>query len=236
MSSRALACAIAAQALLAGCAHPEFDQMQAEAEARTRGLAIICADPAGCATKWARAVQWVSERAAYKIRVATDTIITTEGPLDSDSTLSAISITKVPRGDGSAEIAFRSGCANRFGCVPTHEMLLAEFADYVGRGAAPSVAQPARPALGVRFVALDAAAVAALKVPGGHGLLVAVVDAGSPAERAGLQQADVILEFGGRPMSSVPDLQQRVAATPTGSTVSVSVWRGGRQLNLDVRL
>jgi S1-C subfamily serine protease len=151
------------------------------------------------------------------------------------STKSAITVNRVPRGDGSAEINFQSGCANEFGCVPTHEMLLASFAAFVGAPTTAPMSGPAHPALGVHFAPLDAASMAALHFLGDHGLFVAIVNAGSPAAAAGIQQGDVIESFGGRPMSSIADLQGAMAEVTPGTSIAVHLWRGGRELDATVR-
>jgi membrane-associated protease RseP (regulator of RpoE activity) len=223
---------------LVGCAHPEFDAAQAAAAARTQNVRITCADAADCSVKWGRALQWVSQTSFYKIRIATDSLITTEGPIDDVgySTKSALTINKMPLGDGSAEISFQSGCANEFGCVPTHEMLLASFADYVG--VSPAIApagQAMRRSLGVHYAALNPQAITALHVTGDHGLFVGAVDAGSPAATAGLQKGDVILSFGNRNMSSTADLQQAMESVSAGAAVPIHIWRDGQELDLTVR-
>ena len=69
-----------------------------------------------------------------------------------------------------------------------------------------------------------------------RGALVAQVQPDTPAAKAGLQAADVILEFGGRPVESSGDLPRIVGMTKPGSQVPVTVWRKGkaRQLNVTV--
>lgn len=120
-------------AVLAGCAHPAYDQMAAEADARAPNLHISCNDKTDCPAKWARATQWVSDNSYYKIRLATDSLITTEGPTSDPMSAmrSAIAVNKVPLGNGTSQITFKSWCANEFGCVPNHNMLLVSFADFV---------------------------------------------------------------------------------------------------------
>jgi hypothetical protein len=127
--------------VIGGCAHPEYDRLQADAAARASSINITCLDAKECPAKWGRAVQWVSDNSFYKLRIASDTIITTEGPLSSGFIAhnSAVAVNKVPRGDGTSAIIFKSWCANAFGCVPTHEMLLVRFADFVDGGSAAQV-------------------------------------------------------------------------------------------------
>ena len=118
---------------ITACAHPEYDRQQAIAAERARTVSITCKAGADCARKWARAMQWVSEHSYFKLRVANDSIITTEGPLDSAaySMRSAITVNQLPKSDGTSTFLFKSWCTSMFGCVPSHEMLLVQFADFV---------------------------------------------------------------------------------------------------------
>ncbi|MGO9620707.1 MAG: DegQ family serine endoprotease [Desulfobaccales bacterium] len=61
------------------------------------------------------------------------------------------------------------------------------------------------------------------------GALVAEVNAGSPAEKAGIKQGDIILEFNGHPIGEMNDLPRLVADTPPGTKVSVKVLRDGKE-------
>ncbi len=134
---------ILAVCALAGCANPQFDQMQADAVAKVQAVKMTCANEKDCEIKWARSLKWVSDHSAYKLRIANESIITTEGPIDGDVN-SAIEITKLPDATGAGEIDFKSGCGNQFGCVPTHEMLLASFSDFLNGTVSPVFAAPSQ--------------------------------------------------------------------------------------------
>lgn len=58
-----------------------------------------------------------------------------------------------------------------------------------------------------------------------RGALIANVEDGSPAAKAGLQVSDVVLKFDGKNVDSASDLPRIVAATKAGSKVAVQVWR-----------
>uniref|UniRef100_UPI0040571A5A DegQ family serine endoprotease n=1 Tax=Candidatus Electronema sp. TaxID=2698783 RepID=UPI0040571A5A len=63
-----------------------------------------------------------------------------------------------------------------------------------------------------------------------EGILVSEVTSGSPAEKAGLKQGDVVLSLDGVKLADVSDLRNRVAMTPPGKTVTLDIVRdGGRQ-------
>ena len=60
-----------------------------------------------------------------------------------------------------------------------------------------------------------------------QGALVASVEKGSPADKAGLEAGDVILKFDGKSVAQSADLQRLVGATKPGSRVAVQLWRKG---------
>ncbi|MDO8890405.1 MAG: DegQ family serine endoprotease [Sulfurimicrobium sp.] len=59
------------------------------------------------------------------------------------------------------------------------------------------------------------------------GALVANVDKGSPAEKAGLEASDVILKFDGKTVETSSELPRLVAAVKPGKRVAVQLWRKG---------
>jgi serine protease Do len=70
----------------------------------------------------------------------------------------------------------------------------------------------------------------------GKGALVAEVLPGSPAEKAGIEQGDVIVEFDGKVVNESKDLPQIVASTPVGKSVTVKLWRNGKALDQQVKV
>jgi len=58
------------------------------------------------------------------------------------------------------------------------------------------------------------------------GLLVATVEPGSPAERAGLEQNDIIVAFRDSPVSGVDDLHRALTEDQIGVPSEVTVFRG----------
>ncbi len=68
------------------------------------------------------------------------------------------------------------------------------------------------------------------------GALVAQVVSGSPAEKAGIEQGDVIVEFDGKEVADSKDLPRLVASTPVWKPVSIKLWRNGKVLDRQVKV
>jgi Do/DeqQ family serine protease len=68
------------------------------------------------------------------------------------------------------------------------------------------------------------------------GAVVAQVEPGSPAQRAGLRPSDLILAVDGVPISNASDLHNRVGLSPIGTSVALTVERNGVDSTVDVRI
>jgi serine protease Do len=69
-----------------------------------------------------------------------------------------------------------------------------------------------------------------------EGALVASVQAGSAAERAGLQPGDVILKYDGKPIGAASELSALVGEAAPGGKVSIGIWRKGEARELSATL
>jgi len=67
-----------------------------------------------------------------------------------------------------------------------------------------------------------------------RGALVAQVEPGSPAEKAGLKAGDVIVGFDGKPIDQSNQLPPLVAQVKPGNQAKIDVWRAGKQVSLSV--
>jgi serine protease Do len=63
--------------------------------------------------------------------------------------------------------------------------------------------------------------------PSVHGAIVEDVKPGSPADNAGLQRGDVIMEVDRRPVKSASDVAQALSSVPAGQDALVLVWSNG---------
>ena len=67
-----------------------------------------------------------------------------------------------------------------------------------------------------------------------HGVLVSGIEPGSPASRAGLREGDVIVTFGGEPVSSIDELHRHLVAEVIGVPSQITVIRHTEKLDLVV--
>jgi len=92
-----------------------------------------------------------------------------------------------------------------------------------------------RPALGVVVRPVRLPAALAARAGAATGLLVAEVEVGGAAERAGLIPGDLLLALDGRPLPAVAVLQEALAGR-AGDDLTLLVARGGTPLTVTLRL
>lgn len=66
------------------------------------------------------------------------------------------------------------------------------------------------------------------------GVVIEEVRPGSPAEKAGLKTADILVEFDGERVRSARQFSRLVQETPPGRTVKASVLRDGRRTDVQI--
>lgn len=64
------------------------------------------------------------------------------------------------------------------------------------------------------------------------GIIIASVESGTPADKAGIEPGDVITEFAGAPITGVPQFRRIVAGVTPGEEVEVLIIRDGREKTL----
>jgi serine protease Do len=69
-----------------------------------------------------------------------------------------------------------------------------------------------------------------------RGVLIAGVERGSPAARAGLRQGDQVVAINGEPIETSRALVRNIAAVPPGQTVRLSLLRDGRPTEIPVQV
>lgn len=90
--------------------------------------------------------------------------------------------------------------------------------------------------LGVRIQSVTEEIAESLGLDRAQGALVASVTPTGPAEQAGLEAGDIILEFDGKEVNEMRTLPRIVAETKIGSAVKVVYWRGGRKESATVEI
>ena len=92
--------------------------------------------------------------------------------------------------------------------------------------------------LGVGYQDLSAGLSRALGMPGTEtgGAIVTSVNDGSPAKKAGVQLDDVVVELDGEKVSSGGVFARAIALKKPESTVALKVYRGGKPVDLKVKL
>ncbi|MCS6804473.1 MAG: Do family serine endopeptidase [Acidobacteriota bacterium] len=131
----------------------------------------------------------------------------------------------------NAQISTSTGVSNGVGfaiptsiAIPVYNQLVAT--GKVERGWLGIVLDEVKP---------EAARVYGLDHP--HGALVHdVVSKDSPAAQAGIQSADIIVQFDGQSVRDQRHLTRMVASSPIGRVVPVTVMRDGRRLTLQVKI
>jgi serine protease DegQ len=68
----------------------------------------------------------------------------------------------------------------------------------------------------------------------GGGVVIRTVVKNGPADRAGIQPRDVVLEIDGKPTRDTAALLARIAELPPGKAIKVKVWHERKALDVDV--
>ena len=103
-------------------------------------------------------------------------------------------------------------------------------------GAAKGTAAHAPGYLGILFQNLTDEQVTSMHVKAGNGVEVVMVDHDGPAGKAGLQPHDVIIRLNGQNVVGAESLRKMIHDAGVGAAVSLTVYRGGRQITVNATL
>ena len=70
----------------------------------------------------------------------------------------------------------------------------------------------------------------------GRGAMIATIDPASPAAQVKLQPGDVILAYDGKPIDRSRQLPRLVAGTPPETPVKLTVWRDGKEHEVELKI
>jgi serine protease DegQ len=87
---------------------------------------------------------------------------------------------------------------------------------------------------GVEPQEIDGEIARSLSLDRPEGVMIRNVVRGGPADRAGVQARDVVIDIEGRPTRNTPALLSRIASLPPGSNAKVTLVRDGKPLAVEV--
>ena len=90
--------------------------------------------------------------------------------------------------------------------------------------------------LGITVQQIDSDVASRAGVKDTHGVLVESVTPGGPADKAGIRPGNVVTSVDGSTIEDLNAFRNRIASTPPGSTVNLTIVRNGRPQQLTVKL
>ena len=130
----------------------------------------------------------------------------------------------------NSAIATRTGTYMGYGFAIPSNLMKAVALDLIEDGKVD------RGYIGIQLRPIDEVSAKSLKLDKVAGALVDDILKDSPAEKAGIEPGDVILELNGKPVNSSNDLQSLVAQHRAGDQVKLKLWRDGKSITKSVTL
>ena len=89
--------------------------------------------------------------------------------------------------------------------------------------------------IGITVQNIDEKLARYLKIPAQNGVIVTSVEPSSPAQKAGLQESDVILAVNNKTVNSIGDYQTVARGLAAGNTIEARIWREGQKKTVVVK-
>jgi serine protease Do len=90
--------------------------------------------------------------------------------------------------------------------------------------------------IGVNIQDVDYALATSFGMPKPQGALVTNVEAGGPADKAGLRNGDVIVGVAGSELEQFSELPSKIAAIRPGTDTTLQIWREGRKQDIAITI
>jgi S1-C subfamily serine protease len=90
--------------------------------------------------------------------------------------------------------------------------------------------------LGVDYREIDEPLAVQFQLPVREGVIITTVGSGTPAERAGIRQGDIVIQVNGEPVRQGADLRRAVRERKPGDDLRLRVVRPGGERDLAARL
>ncbi len=90
--------------------------------------------------------------------------------------------------------------------------------------------------LGVDIATMDNNLANELNIPFKQGVWIKALDPQGSAARSGVQPDDIIVKVNGKNVTAVPELQEIIGRSKAGETVMLTLVRGGKEKNVEVKL
>lgn len=127
-------------------------------------------------------------------------------------------------------IATRTGLYQGYGFAIPSNLAIKIVNDLLKYG------QVKRGLLGVSISNVDSRVAKGVGLPRPMGVLIQGLQTDMPAQKAGLKSGDVILSVNGEEVTSVNDLQIKIASKSPGEVVQLKIWRDRTELTYKVQL
>jgi S1-C subfamily serine protease len=92
------------------------------------------------------------------------------------------------------------------------------------------------PYLGIEGGSIGLLLQQAQNLPTQRGAIIGAVTPGGPADQAGIQPGDIIVEANGKPVNNIDDLLVQIASSEPGDKLNLTILRNGQRQQVTATL